>query len=162
MEYLNKKFICIGRHSSQDVQMWGYANKEIMSKIVQGQSLSWYLSAMLNSRCCCKETPPMAGWNLEIFTALYRKSGMLFHEKILSVLFTHNKHLLHETCASIASGQAYAVRSGLHEVSRAYINYYMTEFSWKQLCWFSGWCAGKNYQDFIQPVAAFCNSNIWY
>ena len=41
----------------------------------------------INSRCCCKEMPPISRWNLHIFYPHYtKKTGKLFHRKTLSVL----------------------------------------------------------------------------
>ena len=40
--------------------------------------------------------------------------------------------------------------------------YCMTEFFWKQLCWFPRCSAGKKNQVFVQPLVAFPISNISY
>ena len=68
--------------------------------------------------CCCKETPPMAGWNLGYFTRTIQEiSRVVF----LSVYAFIIKHMLYESRASVASAQGYVVRTGLHQVLRAYI-----------------------------------------
>ena len=43
-------------------------------------------------------------------------------------------------------------------MSRVYIAWQ----NFVQLCWFSGWSAGKNNPDFVQPLAVFRYSNIYY
>ena len=107
----------------------------VFTSIVYRYSSRWCWPYRCSSICCCKETPPMTGWNLDIFLlALWEIREVVSQEN--SVINTHiySKCMLYKT--SIASAQAYAVRTGLFQVR---ILCCMTEFSGKQLCRFPGW-----------------------
>ena len=75
---------------------------------------------------------------LIFFTSTIREiTKVVYKESSVSNAHIYNKRMLYETHASIASSQAYAARTGLRQVSRAYC---MTEFFY------------NNFADFLDEV----------
>ena len=66
-----------------------------------------------NSRCCCKITWPTTIWNLNIVYPNHTWNQGVVSQKHCHTL---TKRMLHETWASIARAQAYAVRTVLCQV----------------------------------------------
>ena len=65
----------------------------------------------------------------------------------------HNKPMLYETYASIAGALSVCCAKWIAKSGEG--TDCMTEFSSKQFCWFPGWSADKNNQDFVQPLVVF-------
>ena len=107
---------------------------------------------------CVRKRHQRLGEISMIFTCTILEIRKMFTRKLCDA-HIYNNRMLFETRASIAIAQAYAVRTGLRQASRAYC---ITEFSWNQLRWYPGWSAGKDNPDFAQPLVAFRYSNIWY
>ena len=63
-----------------------------------------------NSRCCCKETPSVTGWNLDNFNLHYTGNRQTYF--FVSNTCISNKRILCETHASIASMQVNDVQTG--------------------------------------------------
>ena len=110
-----------------------------------------------NSRCYCKEKPindRKKLWYFFTCTIIYNTgiSRVVF----LPVRISH-KRMLCETRAIIARAQAYALRTGLRWMSRAYNTwqsfFFKTTFEWS---------ACKNNIDFVQLLTAFRYSNICF
>ena len=107
---------------------------------------------LVNSRCCCNETPTMTGWTLDFFYLHYTENQQsCLRANAVWNAYIYNKRMLCETRACLARlwQVLYAVRTWLRQVLRVYC---MTQFSWKQLCWVPRWSAGKNKSRFPPVV----------
>ena len=127
---------------------------------IDSRTLNILKMGRVNSRCCCNETPPMAGQNLDYFThTSSRKSAKLFSRKLCHAI--RPRSLTQSSLHSIHLGACYRYSRVIQHT--LVINMCVTWQSFLVNIFADfQYSVGKKYQDFIQSLLAFPYSNICY